>query len=312
MTPDARDAPLLRLGVRHVLVLGVAGALGVAYASAYGVAVGAGAIAAVSVMLWTAVRPRTALLVIIGSAAPLSGLRRGFPVPFLRLGEALILGGALVTLLLVDRYHGAKWRSVEYFLTGYVVLTIVVGYWSMRRTGVAVTAENVGLLIVPAFHALAYFTAKGFGRHPDAVRQGLRLTLLGSIPITALGILQYVRAPFVGSFLKTFGDPTIFDQNVTAGYVARATGTFNHWHLLAGYLFVVVVLAVSLLLEDGQNVMTRRALVAVVAIDVVGLLLTLTYTAFIGVIGATILIGFSTGRGLKVLGHMALAAVESI
>ena len=97
----------------------------------------------------------------------------------------------------------------------------------------------------------------------------------------------------------------------TVDDVARATGPFPHWHNLAGYLLLILLLGVSLLHERDQRVMRRPLLALVLAPAFVALGQTASIAPLLGLVVGAFLIASYVGRdttGLLVaVGVVAIA-----
>lgn len=271
-----------------------------------------GLLVAIVAVVATVLRPWS-VIVVGGVLGPLcSGLRRGLPVPLLRSGEVLLLVAAAVAIAAHRPAPPVRRRHLfELTLVAYVGATVLLGAISTRRSGGALGTEQLGVLLVPVFHALAYLSGRAVATDEVRSRRVLRGLLVGSSVLSTLAIAQTIGVGPVRTMLGTIGDQSSYTGNVDAGYVARATGLFNHWHLLAGYLVVILAVAVSLSLRPDPRVLGRRALGIVIALDVAALTLTLTYTAFAGALGAVALVGVLHGRGRLVLRRIGIVVAAA-
>jgi O-antigen ligase len=95
----------------------------------------------------------------------------------------------------------------------------------------------------------------------------------------------------------------------TVGEVPRATGPFPHWHNLGGYLFLVLLLGFSLVLERERQIISRRMLVLTLAPALAALIQTASFAPLFGTIAGALLIGVSMGQGRRVLAWLGVAAV---
>jgi hypothetical protein len=93
------------------------------------------------------------------------------------------------------------------------------------------------------------------------------------------------------------------------GGLARASGIMDHWHSLGAYMLVIVLLAVALLLDGRQRVMSRPWLIAVLAFATVGLASTLTLAPIIGAIAGSIALGAMIGRSRRVVAWVGIGAL---
>ena len=93
----------------------------------------------------------------------------------------------------------------------------------------------------------------------------------------------------------------------TLNDVARATGPFPHWHNLAGYLMLVLLVAVSLLHEPQQRVLRNRLLVAILVPAVVALFQTASLAPLLGLIVGSVLIAANVGEATRALAWLGVA-----
>ena len=61
----------------------------------------------------------------------------------------------------------------------------------------------------------------------------------------------------------------------------RATGPFDHWTPLAGYLLVILLVGISLLLHGVDGVLSRPSMLMILALDALGLLLSAELSAMV-------------------------------
>jgi hypothetical protein len=123
----------------------------------------------------------------------------------------------------------------------------------------------------------------------------LRTILVASVPVALLAILQSASLdPFVDFGVHLTGADYRGDFDLQ-GFV-RATGTFPHWQVAAGYFLVVGVLGFALLMRPGHGVLGDRVLLAVFALDTVGLLRTVTSGASTALVVACVVLALLSGR----------------
>jgi O-antigen ligase len=100
---------------------------------------------------------------------------------------------------------------------------------------------------------------------------------------------------------------------VTLGGVARATGPFAIWHDLGSYLFVIVMLGVSLLVNQSWQVMRPRILVGIVVLAGIALITTVTITPIAGTaVGVLVLAATARPRKERVVRAAALIVFLSV
>jgi hypothetical protein len=266
------------------------GGLGVGFAAAYGPAFGLAVAVVLLAGLWLATRLETATLILCGAVPALSGLRRGFPVPQLRLGEAILLAAGGLVLVLGKRSSRARWSAFEWLFFGYVGATIGLGFYALKSSHTTGTSDFASLL-VPVFHVALYLSVRVLAGRKGMRTRAIKVILLSSIPVSLVSIMQYFDIAGVKERLSSISDLGQFAANTDQGYVARATGPFNHWHLLAGFLMPILLLGVAVALERAWDVITPLQLSVSMGLAGVALVLTLTYTVYFGFVAGAIIIG---------------------
>jgi hypothetical protein len=284
------------------------GGLGVGFAAAYGPALGITVAVVVAAGLWLATRLETCTLILVGAVPALSGLRRGFPVPQLRLGEAILLAAGGLVLVLGKRAQRSAWTTFEWLFFGYVAATIGLGFYALRSSHATGTSDFASLL-VPVFHLALYLAVRVLAGRPGMRERAIKVILLSSIPVSVVSILQYFGVAGIRERLSSISDLGQFAANTQQGYVARATGPFNHWHLLAGFLMPILLLGAAVALERAWEIITPLALTVSMGLAAVALVLTLTYTVYFGFIAGAIVIGVWARKAHIIAIVLILAAV---
>lgn len=301
-TPAGPHPAMIGLGVACGAVL-----VGALAASATSLAV----LAAVALALVLAVvaRPDQAVLVVVAVVPVVAGLRRDLPVPFLRLSEVLVLG--LLGTVLIASWKGwrPRWSGLEWATLAYSVATVV-----LVSLGVVATGERLDLVVVVTLllplHLLLLSRAPAVTLITATRRRlALRALLLASVPVSAITYLQYLDVGPAAEWTAQLTGSDAVAEAVRLGFAARATGPFDHWHVLAGYLLPIVLITAALLLERDQRVMSRPGLGAVLVLALLALALTFTFTAAFGVLAGVAIIGILTSRFAALLRGGAVLAV---
>lgn len=240
--------------------------------------------------------PVAGVLLVVALAPVLPGLRRGFPVPGLRLSEILIVGVALVALVLGDPQRRVKWRTFDWVAFAYVVLTPSLLTINLVRLGEGLTTSAVGTMLGPLQYFLLYRTVVTYIRTDRQKVLTLRLVLLASVPISVLAVLQVFELAGVPDLIVNVTDREALFAGWDYSRQARATSLFPHWHLLGGYLMLVLILGTGLLLGDSLGVMRRGVLQLILASAAVALAFTGTIAPMGGAVAGALLVGWLSGR----------------
>jgi hypothetical protein len=238
---------------------------------------------------------RVLALLLVATVPVLSGVKRGLPVPGFRLSELLtvVLGGAV--LVACGRRSLARPGVLDWLALSYAVATLVLGSIDLLRRDASFDSDNLSGLLGP-FQFLVLYRAVEVTATTDAVRRDvLRALLVASVPVALLAILQSLDIDaFVNFGVHLTGSDyrAVFADQ---GFV-RATGTFPHWQVAAGYFLTIGVLGFALLMRPGHNVLSDRVLLLVVALDIVALLRTVTTGASTALAVTCVLLAVASGR----------------
>jgi hypothetical protein len=275
--------------------------------------IGPAAVVTVSVLgggtLVVLTRPATAVLIVTALVPVTSGVQRGYPVPGLRVSEVLLV--LFLGTVLVTGWNGwrPRWSALEWGTLGYTVATVV-----FASAGAVTSATSVGpgtlfaLLLPVQFLLLSRVVSVTLTTY-ELRRAALRLILMASVPVSTIAFLQYLDVGPVRDMIIELTGAENFQRAQELGFAARATGPFDHWHVLAGYLLPVVLLGVALLLDRSQQIMSTAGLAVCVGASVIAMTLTFTFTAAFGLLVGVGLIAARAGRLVELFKIGAVAAV---
>jgi hypothetical protein len=269
------------------------------------------AVLGVAALIVLATMPVRLALLIVTLVPITSGLRRGLPVPGLRLSE-LLIGVAAVGVLLLPmqrrpRWTPLDWAIVTFALTGAVIPLIDLFIYAGRYPGVGDLQTVMG----PLQFLLLYRVTADALRSAPAQRLAQRLLLLASLPVSALAVAEAIGPPFLHQTLVGLTATTAFN---TRGYTAvpRAASVFPIWLALAGYLLVVVLLALSLVLGRTKDVLPRWGLVTVILLGVLAIVASLSLTAIAVVIVGGVHLGWKHGQLTRTLVLLGVAGLITV
>ena len=145
-----------------------------------------------------------------------------------------------------------------------------------------------------------FFLSRSFGKRET----GLIITVLftGAVLVSVLGIGQFLsQSTFTSSWLGMSGQEawqagTSVLKNESGRWL-RAYGTFPHPNMLGGYLGVVLVLGIGYLTQSALSIKKRLFFEGGSIIVLLGLLLTFSRTAWLGILLGITLVGFHVWRG---------------
>jgi len=309
ITPPIERSPLARIAAdwRLPLLVGLAGyVIGEATlrSERLGMAATALVIYAAFVLAW----PVLGVLVMVAVAPVTSATARGAYVPHLRISEALIAGTAVLVLTTAGPRSHSRWRAVDWLALAYFVVTLGLGLIDAHLRHESLDSDAMGKLLGPLQFLLLYRTAVVALPTPVLRRWALRVLLFASIPVSVLAIAQWLGSVRVEDFLFRITQSGGVIQSYTFTN-RRATGPFDLWHPLAGYEFLLIVLAVALLFHPGQRVLARRWLLGIIILDALALLATLTLVSILGTIAGVTIVAIRTKHLRQVLIGFAVIGV---
>lgn len=296
----ARPRPLLLIGV-GVTAGFLAGGLGVLNFR-YGLA----AIAALAVVIVVLLWPYVGGLILVGLVPAVSGLRPGFPIPYVRLSEALIALISVTLLVFTPRQEGLTWGLLDWLLLTYGMAWAFFGVVNAHALGEHLTLSDWGTVFGQLQFFLLYRSLQLVLRTKEERRRALSVLLGASAVVALLAVFQQVGLPGVRSFLYsvTGGTPGAAANQV----LRRATGPFDNWAALAGYLLPVLVLVCALGLA-GEARHQRKAFIAVAALAAIGLAVTAELSAIVCLLGGVVVLGVQYGHSRRILRWLVIGSV---
>jgi hypothetical protein len=297
----APERPPYRHPAAAIALLGLGGCLLVGVGAGLGPVPGAGALVAVAFGVLVVRRPDIGAWTLVAAAPVLAGLQRGLPVPSLKLSEVLIVFVGGLVLVSADRDHQRPWRAFDWLALAYVAVTLSVGVYDVLLRDLPVGTDTARAVLSPLQYFVLYRAVLVGLPSAAARRRALFLVLAVSVPESLLAIMQQFHVAGVRGLIPSL---TGVDIDTTFGPEAggqRATALFPHWQVLAGYEFMVIVLATSLLVDREQRVMPRWALGAVLVLAGAATLTTVTFTALIAAVACGVLLGAWSHRPGRVV-----------
>ncbi len=262
---------------RAIFTVGASATVGIA--AGLGTKTAVAALLGVAVVVIVLVRPVIGAYALVAVVPAVSGLRAGLPVPQLRLSEALIASIGVLLLLLARPGQTPRWRAFDWLAIGYAVANAGLGAVDLLSRGAPITLADADKLLGPVQFFVLYRAVLTTLTTERQRQAALRLLLFASVPVSLLAVLQEMHGPGIAQLLASATDSQAFVTNVG---VARATGPFAHWHDLGSYLFVIVIVGVSLLVNQSWRVMKPRILAGIVVLAGIALITTVSFTPIAG------------------------------
>lgn len=241
-----------------------------------------------------------------------AGLRRGLPIPGAKLDEALLVG----TFILVAGFAGRtrRWGLVDKMLALFALAAFALPVGSAILLGSPMTSLGIQKMGAPVLFLLLFRLAR-IADFTDRQRWfALKLLFVGTIPVMLVALGQRFNIANVREGVQSVTNGDVFAQwSYQQGAAAtRATGLFENWHSLAGYLFPLFLVAVALLGQRGIAASWRKIAVAVVGVTLVGIVAAQTITTLAVAIAAAVLVGAIQGRLARTFSAVAMVTLLAV
>jgi hypothetical protein len=281
------------------------GALAAAAMTAIAAALTVGVLPAVALLLGIGLLLAVAFnellgLVLLAALVPItSGIARGLPAPGFRISE-LLVGGVGIVLLTTAR-QTARWTAVDWLALLYAAATFTLGGYDVLDRGASLSSDDLGLLVGPLQFLLLYRAVLVTARTPERRRLVLRLVVVASVPVSLLAIGQQLNVLGLRGLMVTLTGVDHQSGSVTGDLTARATGPFPHWHNLGGYLFMVLLAVAAVLIRRVPGVLPTPWLLTIGALDLAGLVESLSIAPMVGVLAGTLVLAVWLGGVTRVV-----------
>ncbi len=287
-------------------------------AGGVGLAAAVGALAAVKLSLGLAlvgglaliaailVRPFIGGIVLVALVPAVSGLAPGMPVRHVRISELLIGAVGVTVLVTARRLDRPRWEALDWLLLVYGLGWAAIGAYDARVLGEHLSLSDWGTDLGQLQFFLLYRGVRLTVRTPEERRTAVRAAVTAATVVAVIALAQEAHLPKLDAFLlKVTGA-----VNQTGGHFLRATGPFDNWAALAGYLLPLVLLLVALILGDARVHAPRRGL-TLLGLLVVALLTTVEASAILSLLIGLIWLGARYERMRFVLRRVGLAVLVS-
>jgi hypothetical protein len=236
-------------------------------------------------------RPLVGAVVLAVVVPMTSGLASGFPIPHVRISEALIGLVGVTVVVGARRRHVVPWQTLDWVLLAYGLAWAAFGVVADRSMGEHLSLEQWGTVLGQLQFFLVFRAVRLAVRDDGERRFLLAAVIVGTMPVSLLAIFQEAKMPGVAAFIgKLTGGIAGASVNAQTGSLLRATGPFDNWAALAGYLLPILFAVLALLLCRAQ-LPTRRWLVVSGVLAAVAFALTIEQSAIVcGVVGVAVLV----------------------
>lgn len=285
-TPYRREAlgPLLLVSVS-------VGAIVVGALAARSPLLGVCAVAAAVYGLIVVARPAVGVLTSFALVPVTAGLRRGLPVPGLKLSEVVLLGSAVLVLSMAGGRR--RWNAVDYAALTFVLMGAGVTGATLLRGTAPVEAEAIRSAFAPAVFFLLYRSVRAAGLTGRQRLTALSLLLAPAALVVLVALGQYFDVLGVRQLVESVTGGIVFERwSYLKGETGnRVTGLFEIWHSLAGYLVPLILLCLAMVNEAELPERWRRFAALMLGLTLVGLIASQTLNAIAVTLGGALLLG---------------------
>lgn len=239
--------------------------------------------------------PRYTLYLFVFGFPLTIGMPRGFGVPILRPGEALLI--AAFAAIMLNRLLNYPWRvsfspidlgMLLLFVTG-TLTPLLMTIWR----GQTISTDNVNVMVGPIRFYMVYLMVRAALQERKHIKYILYWWLAASVVATFLGICQKYNLFGVPDFLSTY-----FMDASTREYIYdewrnpdlfRITSVFSgSWNTMGSYIAFTLLMAIYYA-ETVRDRVTFLILCVVIAFDGWGLILSGNVSSTVGLIGGIFL-----------------------
>jgi len=258
-----------------------------------------GMMSALLLFLWVLVASRPILIVYgLVLILPLTGgLARGAVVPFLRVGQALLLLAFILFLLARSSPLGkSRLTAIDlafalFFLSEAVFPVLALysrgEHLYLNDTNNIYGVTPIQTLLGPLQYYLLYRIVVATISSEKQIKIVLELSFIASIIVSVIGILEKVM-PSVRTFIETYYPP-IGPSTIIPDYEVRIASTLQFYNGLASYLDFAIVLALACYVAEKRLRIQPLLLVTTILLSTIALVLTGTFAAWIGLaVGALV------------------------
>lgn len=284
--------PLMREVRDYGLLLAVAMvAAGVAVVARAPVTYVAGGLVGLAFVLMCARRPVWGCAALVLGTPLIAGLGRGTVIPFLRPSEAmlaLLIVGVLMHEIPRRRYR--TFTTLDVTVLGYTISVTLIPVLVLLFTGPARQADSSAWFNVAGpLQYLAVFLLFSRIELTDRDRRlFLNLAMAASVVVCLVGMAELANVPGVQTFVTSHwadeGGTTICQYGV-----CRPSSLLQHYSAFGAFSVLNYTIALALLTSRSAQ-FDRRWLVAVLGLNAIGVFVSETVAAVVGLVLATAII----------------------
>ncbi len=294
-------------------VLGALLACGVATVAVFGAIFGALPMCALLVLGWVTLlvwaRPQWAAYLLAVTFPLTAGMVRLPQLANLRPNELLLL---LMVVLLLLRLVALRVPLPRFTQFDAAALALILGgtlmpIATLYGRGQSLESDILIVALGPVKNYLVFLAIRLALTHVDHIRRTGALMLLTSGIVSLIGIAQALRVSFIVHFLTTYYPTVQVLDNARA--TIRITSVIGGWNDFAAYLCFVLLLSIAAV-AARVSILPRLLFNGVVALDMMALLITGSFTCTLGFVVGICILGLLFRKGSQMLRLLALIGVS--
>lgn len=308
---DRRERELREYGI--LAIAAILGACALVLVANVPVLYAVGVLPALAYLLLCVRRPVWGCATLVLATPLIEGLGRGTVIPFLRPSEAmlaLLVAGVLVHE--IPRRQLRNFLAMDVAVLAYAlgVVLVPVLYLLFTRGGGDLTSWfNI---FSPLQYLAVYLLFSRIGTTDRDRRLFLNLALAGSVIVSLVGLAQLANVPGLQSFLDAHYPIEGESTSVCLYGVCRPGSLMQHYSAFGAFSLLNYTIALALLAGRQVRGFDRRWLVFVLAVDGMGVFVSQTVAAVVGLALATAIVLIHRGTLPKQLLYVAIALALGI
>lgn len=239
----------------------------------------------VALTMWS---PIAGLAVLVLAVPLTTGLGRGTVIPLLRTNEAVtlaVMAGALLREL--PRRSRRPYSTLDLAVAAFTLGAVVVPWLVLLVTRIPADLELARTVLAPAQYLVLYLLFSRVRLSPAGRRLLLNLTMATSSVVALVAVAQLVDVAGFRDFLARYYPLPV--GGICFAHVCRPTSLLEHWSSVGGLAVLNWSLALAIA-ATRQPGFSRRWLSVVMAVNLIGVLVSQTQATVIGLLLVTVVI----------------------
>lgn len=285
---DVREREIRDYGYLFIAAILIAGLL--VYFAHLPIAYAAGGLVAIAYTLLCIRRPVWGCAVLVLATPLIEGLGRGTVIPLVRPSEAmlaLLIVGVLVHE--IPRRQIRNYTIMDLAVIAYAAGTSLIPSLYLLLTGSSVDATTLFNIFAPLQYLTIYLLFSRVQVTDRDRRLFLNFAMAASVIVSVVGIAQLANVPGLQDFLYAHYPIEGEGSTVCLYGVCRPSSLMQHYSAFGAYSALSYTIALALLTTRRAG-FDARWLIFVLAVDAMGVFVSQTVAAVVGLLLATVIV----------------------